>query len=106
MATKTIKTGIGQSLINIAVQEYGCYEGVFLLLDDNPTIVSSLSHVFAPGTSVVIQNPVPQLTDNNVMVAAKLQNKGVKVSGNHPPTDPPPPITIYQSGVYENNIYQ
>lgn len=105
MATKTIKTGIGQSLINIALQEYGCYEGFALVIEDNPALVSGIDHVFAPNTELIIQTPVPELTSNNVQIAAELARRSVKISGNYTPTDVSINTSVFESGVFENDVF-
>lgn len=71
-----IKTRYGQTLIDLALQYYGCYEGLFILLEDNPTI-NSIDEVPQPGTILLIRDSVPALTDNNVSVVAEINKRSL-----------------------------
>jgi hypothetical protein len=51
---KTILTASGQTIMDIALQEYGRCDDVFLLNIDNPE-VKSLNQVLAPGTKLKIR---------------------------------------------------
>lgn len=54
MADKIITTQPKQTLIDIAVQEYGAPDTVFDLLRNNKTIVSSITDDLAAGTRLKI----------------------------------------------------
>lgn len=75
---KTIESKYGQTSIDVAIQEYGCYEGLFLLLEDNPNV--SLGGDLIYGTLINIRDEVPELTANNRTIVAELKNK-IVVSG-------------------------
>ena len=81
---KYITVNPGQSMYDIAVQEYGCYEGVFLLIVHNPTVlVDGLDTELSIGASLAILKTVPSLTANNVAFTNYIAGKGVRViSGN------------------------
>jgi hypothetical protein len=56
--TYTINTEVGQSIWDIAVQEYGDVSAVWLLLQDNE-IIADLNTILPPGTELIIrQNPI------------------------------------------------
>lgn len=78
---KRIETTLGQSLSDIATQEYGGVEGVFALLIDNEE-VGDISDVLAPGTVIKIR-PVPKLNDENVTIRQmmELENIGRVIGG-------------------------
>lgn len=55
---KTVKTYPGQSLIDIAVQEYGDIAGVEYIIEDNNI---GISDYLSPGTELVIrEDPINQ----------------------------------------------
>lgn len=79
---KKIVVADRQCVIDLAIQEYGCYEGVWLLLKDNPAKLLGVSDVPAAGMQLLIRNPVPRLTDTNLeVVNAYKELKHTVVSG-------------------------
>lgn len=102
---KTIKLSVGQSLINLAVQEYGCYEGLFLLVEDNQAVISNIAQVLPAGTPINIRVPVPELTDTNRVIAAKFAGKKLVISSQLPVTDIAPPSGVYQEDVFETGVF-
>ncbi|MFM2385677.1 MAG: hypothetical protein RL660_434 [Bacteroidota bacterium] len=64
--TYTILTEAGQSIWDIAIQEYGDASAVWHILDDNPTLVPDLNVVLDVGSAVEIQTQ-PSVTDNELM---------------------------------------
>lgn len=74
----------GQTLIDIAVQRYGAYSGIFLLLEDNP-LLESIEAVVQPGTKLLFRDQVPELTERNQDVVRHFElnqivvNTGLKV---------------------------
>jgi hypothetical protein len=84
MSNKTITTQ-GQSAIDIAIQEYGAWEGIFLLLDDNPGL-GSVEAVPAPGIELVIRE-VPVVNNGNVRISEQFKKESYRVnSGNNEST--------------------
>jgi hypothetical protein len=63
---KTVIVVEGQTIYDIAIKEYGGYEGVFILLEDNSL---DLTTVLTAGDKILVRNVVPELTDNNVLIA-------------------------------------
>lgn len=94
-----------QSLVDIAMQEYGCYDGLFLLLQDNEDRLTDLSDVPAAGMKLNIQTPVPMITGTNQLVAAFYQSKSVKVVSNATPPTPPPTTVPYVTPGYWHGGY-
>ncbi len=103
---KTIQVADRQCVTDIAIQQYGCYEGVFELLKDNPTKLNGLHDVPAPGTSLLIKTPVPKLTATNQTIAAKFADKKmVVVSGSeYVPVETGYVVTAYWDEFYTTTI--
>ena len=83
-----------QSLVDFAMQVYGCYDGVFLLLQDNPAILNGISDVPQPGMALKVRTPVPMINSTNQLVATYYASKGTMVimdavdAGNAPTPAP------------------
>lgn len=77
-----LKTAVihNQSLIDLAIQQYGGYEGVFLLAQDNASIVEDLGMLFTPGTELKVRNPIPELNEENRTVVSSFLNSNVEVA--------------------------
>lgn len=76
--------GQGQSLIDFAIEKYGCYEGLTLLLMDNPDLVSAVSAILPPGTELKYRDPAPALTETNASVVAAYVANAISVACNCP----------------------
>ena len=75
---KLIKVRFGQTIEDIAIQEYGSLSGVRFLLEDNPSI--SLDTLLFPGQELSIR--IVELTDSEVQMVNYLkQNKLNPVGG-------------------------
>lgn len=75
---KEIEVIQGQSAIDIAIQHYGAFEGVFWLMEDNP-IIESIETVPAPGTKLQIRvNEV--LNRNNIAVAEHFASYNMQIN--------------------------
>lgn len=83
-----VKLAYGQTLYDLAIQEYGHTDGIFLLLEDNPGVVNDFADVPLAGTPLLIRD-VPELSDNNRAIAAEFaRREKLVVSGfetNHSP---------------------
>jgi hypothetical protein len=66
MTFKTIKASEGQTIEDIALQEYGCYEGVFLLLEDNEL---GMDDLLVAKQELKIRQPIPTLNDFSKLVS-------------------------------------
>lgn len=64
---KPIYTTFGQSLSDIAIQEYGCIEGCMALIIDND-FIGNLDVVFEPNTRLNIREEKIEFTDENVAI--------------------------------------
>lgn len=60
MAYKTTTISQGQSLLDIAIQEYGSPEGAFVIMEDNPGLFPSITTHTVTGSEVLIRPQVPQ----------------------------------------------
>jgi hypothetical protein len=66
-----------QSIYDVAIQEYGTVEAVFLLLADNPGLLSSLDDHLNAGDVLEIQDDPEIITDKDVL--AFFRNGGIRV---------------------------
>ncbi len=69
----------GQTIYDLAVQEYGHTDGVFLLLEDNPELIGEWGDVPQAGTKVLVRLEVPELSDDNRAIAAEFARREQKV---------------------------
>lgn len=74
-----VKLAYGQTLYDLAIQEYGHTDGIFLLLEDNPGVVNDFADVPQPGTPLLIRE-VPVLSDDNRAIAAEFARQGKLVA--------------------------
>lgn len=74
-----VKLAYGQTLYDLAIQEYGHTDGIFLLLEDNPGVVNDFADVPLAGTPLLIRD-VPELSDNNRAIAAEFARQGKLVA--------------------------
>jgi hypothetical protein len=79
MSLKAIIVRYGQSTSDIALENYGCFEGANQLMLDNPGILSA-DQILQPGTMLYVQNPVPVFTDSNTQIVQTLVNDGTLIS--------------------------
>ena len=91
----------GQTIYDIAIQEYGCYEGVFQIMKDNEGF--GLSTELVAGQSVNIQDTVPELTVDNQAIAQqfKVNNTRINSSYGYSAT----PVTPAPDGPYDPELY-
>jgi hypothetical protein len=69
---KSIIVGNGQQIEDVAIQEYGCQEGVVVLLSDNGL---GLDDLLYPGQVLKVRNVVPELTSNNRVKQVTIANE-------------------------------
>jgi len=73
---KMIYTQPGQTYFDAVIQYYGTMESVGLFLQDNPGI-TDITDIPAPGSEIVVQDPVPALTSTNKRAAEEFKNSGL-----------------------------
>ncbi|MEZ5017339.1 MAG: hypothetical protein R2800_09830 [Flavipsychrobacter sp.] len=61
----TITSEEGQTIYDIAMQEYADYVGVYVLMKDN-AVITDLNHNLAPGTKLLIRQS-PDVNDKELM---------------------------------------
>lgn len=61
----SIHTDEGQTIYDVALQEYGDYAGVFILMEDN-SVITDLNHDLASNTKLLIRRE-PDVTDVELM---------------------------------------
>lgn len=65
----------------MAMQEYGCYEGAFDIMQDNPALGLSLHSMLPVGVKVLIKDVAPKFTDNNLQILEDYEQSNVAVVG-------------------------
>ena len=73
-----------QSIMDVAMQEYGDVEGIFLLMADNPDVIISLNTQLQPGDRLGIQQNPVSIEDTQVLDFMRDNNHRV-VNGEVPP---------------------
>ncbi len=68
----------GQGIWDIGAQEYGCMDGAFLVVEDNPDY--AVTDVPVPGAILLIRDEVPKLSETNQAIAAEYKTKGITVA--------------------------
>jgi hypothetical protein len=97
---KTIKVATGQTLFDIALQEYGCFEAVKRICELNNTSIDSELMI---GFELLVDSDVPVLTDTNVFTynylkqSAIIPNSGFKASVSG---------VFYNHEFYNSNFYE
>lgn len=76
-----VKSIEGQTIYDIALQQYGCFEGVFLILEDNPTI--NLNTVLQPNTEIKIKDILPELNANNKRIVQVYNQQNVQPNSSY-----------------------
>jgi hypothetical protein len=66
MSYKQVTLLTGQSLYDVSIQEYGHTDGIWMILEDNPTIASDLSSVPTPGSKITIRQKMAKKTTHIV----------------------------------------
>ncbi|MFA9212471.1 MAG: hypothetical protein ACEQSR_01305 [Candidatus Methylacidiphilales bacterium] len=80
---KIVEVRQGQTLADIAIKEYGCYEGIGFLLQDNSSL--SVDVDLVPGTLINVQETVPELTTNNITVANVFKTQQINPNSGYYP---------------------
>ena len=70
--TKNIQVYTGQSLVDIAIQEYGSISGLTLILEDNKDTLTAITDI-APGLTLKVRTPIPALDVTNRQVVKYFQ---------------------------------
>lgn len=65
--SKEVQVYAGQSLADIAIQEYGSMSGLSLLLEDNKARITDITNV-PTGTLLIVRTPLPALEVTNKQV--------------------------------------
>lgn len=76
---RTIKVQQGQTLKDIAMQEYGCFEGLQRILELNNIGFGFLAN----GANVIVDDTAPVLSENNLRVVKYYQNEAVVVNSHY-----------------------
>lgn len=74
---KKVTATEGQTIQDLAIQVYGCYEGIIPFCADNNL---SVTGEITPGQQFAVRDEVPELTTNNKAIAAHFAAN--KIIGN------------------------
>lgn len=96
----------GQTVYDLAVQEYGHTDGVFLLIEDNPSLIGEWGDVPHAGTKVLVRLEVPELSDDNKAIAAEFARREQKVVSGEFAEQVVTPTPIYVDLEYWDNYYE
>jgi hypothetical protein len=99
---KVVKLAYGQSLYDLAVQEFGHEDGVFLIFEDNPNIVFDFSQTPPAGTDVLIRD-IPVLTDGNRAVAAEIARREKLIVSGNPANYNPISLHYAEDGYWDDD---
>lgn len=100
---KQITVKFGQSIYDIAVQYYGCTDGVWLLMEDNP-VLQSITDIPTACTLLLVRFPVPKLARFNQRTAADIEAQNIEVAGGFNNSVPPTPL-LYVNELYVEEFY-
>lgn len=78
-AFKQIMVADRQSLTDIAMQEYGCYEALFILLEDNADRLFAVDEVLIEGMKLNIRADVPDINPFNKAIVSEYIRSEHKV---------------------------
>lgn len=77
-----VKVKLGQTLYDLAIECYGCPEGVFYLCDDNQL---PLDAELTEGQELVFGEAIPVINENNIRVKEQLNSKSIHPNSNQLP---------------------
>ncbi|MBX7204140.1 MAG: hypothetical protein K1X81_01835 [Bacteroidia bacterium] len=78
---KQVTVTAGQTIYDITTRHYGCFEGIRLLMEDNPGF--GLSTELVAGQVVNVRYPVPALTKTNQAVVRQFESKNISVNSTY-----------------------
>lgn len=85
---KAVTVKYGQTVEDLALLHYGCLEGVIRIMADNDISVDGLLYA---GQQILIEDPTPEITDNNLALLADIRYEAVDpvtgVAGSPPEKD-------------------
>lgn len=97
---KKIIVRYGQTIYDIAIQEYGCFEGAFVLCQDNGI---SLSAELTAGQILLVNTTVADFNGNNKDVASFFGRFKIIVNSGY---QPPVVIVPFYSGDFYSDFYE
>ncbi|MCA0428330.1 MAG: hypothetical protein LCH37_12935 [Bacteroidetes bacterium] len=75
-----IKAEEGQTIFDLALRYYGCFEGFELICKDNNLTVNSELRL---GQNIQIRDEVPRLNDTNQSNVIEFENKGIVINSGY-----------------------
>lgn len=69
----------GQNLLDVAIHVYGAYHGVFLLLEDNPSL-EAIETALQAGQKLAIRSETPRLTERNLDFVSYFNRNAIVVN--------------------------
>jgi hypothetical protein len=93
----------GQTLIDLAIQEYGCIEGVAYLCEDNNF---SLDETLNPAQKVKIRDVIPNINGSNIEVLNIQKSKRTIINSGIVPVQTVTPTTgFFDDDFYDTEFY-
>lgn len=113
--SKEVTVYEGQSIYDVCIQEYGCIEGMELLLKDNPITIDgkiravvngiTLMRDLNVGDKLIIRDEVPEYTDTNKLVVRQLKSLEVIVNSGYEPAQVFPGDNSLDFSNPDNSMY-
>lgn len=93
----------GQTVYDLALQEYGHTDGVFMIVQDNPELIGEWGDVPPAGSKVQVRLNIPELSENNKAVAAELARREQQVVTGLPVNYNPEGELYVENGYWNEN---
>jgi hypothetical protein len=72
---KEVIVTYGQTIYDVVLKHYGCFEGIFILLEDNKNL--NLTSEVGAGSKLKIRTEVPELNDTNLLVVQFFNDNSI-----------------------------
>ena len=73
----------GQTLFDIALEQYGCEEGIITLAEDNALAIDA---ELTPGQILLVQSTLPVISANNQTIATYFKTNKVHINSQFIPS--------------------
>lgn len=88
----------GQTLFDVAMEQYGCEEGVITIANDNALAIDD---DLLPGQILLIQPQIPELSINNITIANYFNTNKIGVNSGVIEVPTPEPTL----GFFDDDFY-
>lgn len=98
-----VKVKYGQTLVDVALEQYGCEEGIITLAADNALAIDA---ELTPGQILLLQSTLPVISVNNQTIATYFKTNKVGInSGIEPIESVTPEDGFYSDDFYDTEFY-